>query len=137
MAILDVDQSKLIEEVAKDLKEVIEMPEWANYVKTSSARERPPLRNDWYYLRAASILRKVYILGPIGVSKLSRKYGGRKNRGMAPEHFYRSSRKIIRTILQQFEKKGLVEIKKDGQHKGRIITSQGLKILTNAAKRLE
>jgi len=137
MGILDVDQQKLVEKTAEELKSIIEMPEWAYYVKTSPARERPPLRDDWYYLRAASILKYVYKLGPIGVSKLSRKYGGKKNRGMAPEHFYRGSRKIIRYILQQLEKAGLVEMKKDGQYKGRIITPKGHKLLALAARKVE
>ncbi len=136
MGVLDVNQQKLVEETAKELKKLIEMPEWAHYIKTSPARERPPLQDDWYFLRAASILKYVYKLGPIGVSKLSRKYGGRKNRGMAPEHTYRGSRKVIRYILQQLEKVGLVEQKKEGQYKGRIITSKGHKLLSDVAKRI-
>ena len=137
MTILDVNQQLLIEELGKKLKEIIERPEWTYYVKTSPARDRPPIDDNWYYYRAASILRKIYLLGPIGVSKLSRKYGGRKNRGFAPEHFYRGSKKIIRVIMQELEKKGFIKRKEEGQYKGRIITPKGEKLLAEIAKKIK
>ncbi len=110
-------------------EKIVEMPEWANFVKTGVSRERVPQQLDWWYLRTASILRKIYLHGPIGAERLSKRYGGRKNRGYKPERFKRGSRKIIRTILQQLEEKNLVK-KSEKQKRGRIITEEGKKYLT-------
>ena len=117
---------KLAEKLKNE--KIVEMPEWAKFIKTGVSKERVPQQQDWWYLRAASILRKVYLFGPIGAERLSKFYGGRKNRGAKPEKFRRGSRKIIRTILQQFENKGLVK-KSEKQKKGRIMTEEGRKYL--------
>ncbi len=132
--IYDVPANDLIEQTAEDLKKIIKAPEWSIFVKTGTHRERQPLRDDWWYIRAASVLRTVLKLGPIGVSKLRTKYGGRKNRGHKPDATRRAGGKILRTILQQLEKSTLVKQTTIGVHKGRIITKQGKELLDNAAK---
>ena len=76
-------------------------PSWHSFVKTGAGKERPPVSNDWWYIRTASVLRRVALLGPIGVSKLRVHYGNNKNRGHKPEKFYRGSGNILRKILQQ------------------------------------
>ncbi len=136
MSIKDVHPEKLTEEVSEKLKqfEEIEPPEWSNYVKTGSHKERPPGREDWWYLRSASILRNVYKRGPIGVSRLRSLYGGRDERGSAPEKSNKGSGKIIRTILQQLEDANLVEINKG---KGRKVSSEGMSLLTRVSKSIE
>ncbi|MFN3528076.1 MAG: 30S ribosomal protein S19e [Candidatus Altarchaeaceae archaeon] len=136
MNVYDVPADKLINKVAIDLKENIKFkkPEWADFVKTGVSRERAPDNPDWWWIRAASILRKLYIRGkPVGVSRLRTAYGGRKNRGVAPEHFYKGSGKIIRTILQQFDELGFTE-KVD---KGRIITPKGTSYLDKISKTIK
>jgi len=138
MTIYDVDATDLIEELAKELQniETIKPPEWATFVKTGASRERPPARKDWWYMRSASVLRKVNIRGPIGVSKLRTIYGGKKNRGHQPEIFRKSSGNILRKILQQLEKAELVKQEKKSAHKGRIITPKGIKLMNSAAKKI-
>ncbi len=140
--VYDVYPLELIEEVAKRLKEKgIEMPEWAKFVKTGSGRERPPEQDNWWQIRAAAILRQIYIKGPIGVSRLRTKYGNRKNRGHSPEKHYKGSGKIIRTILQQLEKAGLVkqvEIRKGNVlYKGRVVTDEGRSFLDKIASEIK
>jgi small subunit ribosomal protein S19e len=134
--IYDIEPGKLIERASKQLKEqkIVEMPEWAKFVKTSHGKERPPMDDDWWYGRVASILRKIYILGPIGVSKLSRKYGCKKDRGHKPEKTVRGSTKIIRTILQQLDKAGMIISAEKGVHKGKIITPKGKSFLDKLSK---
>lgn len=133
--IYDVSPNDLILKVAEELKGMPEMkpPEWADYVKTGMHKERPPIDEDWWYIRAAAVLRSVAKLGPVGVSKLRTKYGGRKNRGHKPDKFYRGSGNILRKVLQQLEKAGLLEYKKDGVRKGRIITGKGRSLLDKKA----
>jgi small subunit ribosomal protein S19e len=135
MTIYDVDPTDLIEEVGKELKNIesIKPPAWATIVKTGASRERPPQRNDWWFVRAASVLRKIALKGPIGVGKLRTLYGGLKNRGHKPEQFRKSSGNIIRKIMQQLEKAELVKTGNKGIHKGRIITPKGIKLMEKAA----
>lgn len=130
MAVYDIPADKYNDELAEALKkmEEFEMPEWAGYVKTSIARERPPKEEDWWHKRAASILRQLYIHGIVGVGRLRTRYGGRKNRGRKPERFRKGSGKIIRTILQQAEKAGFVE-KIKSKKAGRQLTERGKEFL--------
>ena len=134
----DVPVNDLIEEVAKDLKNVAEIkpPEWSVYAKTGTHKERPPKREDWWYVRCAAVLRSVRILGPVGVQKLRTKYGGRKRRGHKTEHFYKGSGNILRKALQQLEAAGLIKKSDAGVKKGRIITPKGVSIMDKAAVRL-
>jgi len=134
----DVDVNDLIEEVAKDLQKVKEIkpPEWSFFVKTGMHKERPPKREDWWYVRCAAVLRSVRKLGPVGVQKLRTKYGGKKSRGHKTEHFYKGSGNILRKALQQLEAAGLIKKTEKGTRKGRIITPQGVSIIDKAAVRL-
>jgi len=129
----DVPPDKLINLVKEDLKKKIKMPDWAKFVKTSADRQRPPVQEDWWWIRAASILRKVYMDGPVGVSRLRTWYGGKKDRGVRGGKKYKASGKIIRTILQQLEELGFVKIEKG---KGRVITPEGQRYLDSMAKKV-
>lgn len=133
--VYDVPATPLIEEVAKDLKENknIEMPQWAYFVKTGSNRERPPQNEDWWYIRMASILRKVYIKGKVTVKYLRTYYGGKKNRGVKPDKFKKASGKIIRVCLQDLEKLGFIKIPDSG---GRVLTKKGQAYLDKKASDL-
>ncbi|VVB99390.1 30S ribosomal protein S19e [uncultured archaeon] len=130
MGVYDVPAAMLIGELAKELKEKIKQPAFALYVKTGINRERAPNSPDWYFTRAASILYRVYKEGELGTGSLRSHYGGRKNRGVRPEHKYKASGKIIRSALQALEKEGLV---KKGK-KGRVITQKGEKLLFEKSK---
>lgn len=132
----DVDTQTLITKTADELKKIQSMkpPVWAAFCKTGMHNERPPTQPDWWYLRAASLLRTIALHGPIGVSKLRTKYGGRKNRGHKPDRFYRGSGNIIRTIFHQLEKADLIkQAAKDATHKGRIIAPKGSSLLDKTA----
>lgn len=105
-----------------------QQPEWSLFVKTSPHKQRPSIEKDFWQKRAASILRQTYIKGIIGVARLRTRYGGRKDKGMKPPHFYKSGGKIIRTILQQAEKAGLIE-KAKGKKAGRSLTEKGRQLM--------
>ena len=68
------------------------------------------------------------------MQRLRVRYGAKKNRGHKPERFYKASGKIIRTILQELEKNNLIIFKKEGVHKGRIITPRGKSFMDKIAK---
>lgn len=134
--VYDVPGDLLVERVAQRLKEIPEIkpPEWAPFVKTGRHKERLPEQEDWWYYRVASILRRVYLDGPVGIERLRTYYGGRKNRGHAPEKFYKAGGSIIRKALQQLEAAGFVE-KVPG--KGRVITPKGISFLDKIATELK
>jgi small subunit ribosomal protein S19e len=133
MASIDnVESSELIRKAAEDLKDKITRPEWAKFVKTGVQKERPPEDADWWYMRSASILRRLYVDGPVGVEKLRSRYGGLHRRGHKPAHFAKGSGKVLRVILQDLEKVGYVKKEK----KGRSLTPAGQKFLNGAAKKL-
>src|SRR5690606_15707809 len=83
----EIDSQLVIVGIAEKIKGKIIAPEWAAFVKTGHGKQRPPTNDNWWHIRAASILMKIEKLGPIGVNKLSVKYGHRKNRGVKPEQF--------------------------------------------------
>ncbi len=134
--ILLVDANELVNKVADELKKqkLVQPLEWSKFVKTGHNRERLPEDPDWWYYRAAAILRSVHKLGPVGTQKLRTKYGGRKNRGHKPEHFYVASGSIIRKILQQLESSELIkQVEKEKKHKGRVLTPKGTSFIDKIA----
>lgn len=133
--IYDVPADSLINEVAKELKENenIKQPEWAQFVKTGVHKERRPENSDWWYVRCASILRKVYIDGPVGINSLKTYYGGKKDRGTNPEKFRPGSGAVIRGALHQLETAGFMEKIREG----RQVTPQGKSFLDKASHKLK
>lgn len=116
--------------LASALKESgdFEQPTWLAFVKSGAGKMRPIEDGDFWYKRAASILRQLYVRGVVGVGRLRTRYGHRKNRGMQPAIHYKGSGKIIRMLVQQAEAAGLVE-KVKGKHAGRQLTLKGKQFL--------
>jgi len=116
-------------EILKSMPE-FEVPEWSFFVKTGVSRDRPPQEEDFWFKRAASILRQIFMHNVVGVNRLRTRYGSRKNRGAKPERFKKSSGKIIRVILQQSEVAGLLEkYNESGKRAGRKLTEKGRELL--------
>lgn len=133
--VYDVPASMLIEELAKRLKARGDLrpPEWAVYVKTGGDKEKHPDQDDWWYIRCASLLRKVHIRGPIGIPTLRRLYGGKKNRGYKPEAMRGASGSLLRDMLKQLEEAGL--IKKTNE--GRVTTPKAASLLDSIAGQIK
>ena len=133
--VYDVPADLLINHVAKELNDnndSVNAPDWANFVKTGVHNERKPDNMDWWYIRCAALLRRVYVNGPVGVSSLRTFYGGKKDRGFRPEKFRKSSGAIIRGALHQLEDAGYVE-KVEG---GRVVTAEGRSFLDKTSGEL-
>jgi small subunit ribosomal protein S19e len=133
----DIPPAKFIEKLAKYLKENVDEVHptpWANVAKTGSHTEKQPQNPNWWYTRSASILRKVYVHGPIGVEKLRADYGGRKNWGTKPNHASKAGGSNIRKILQQLETANLIQT---ASPQGRKMTPKGRKLLQEIAEDLQ
>ena len=128
----DVPANLLIERLATKLTtfEAVKQPDWAKFVKTGTHREKAPTRADWWQVRAAAVLRKVYIMGPIGVERLAAEYGGRCDHGSAPYHAVRGSRQIARTVIKQLEASKLIRTERG---RGRLISNSGQSLVDNTS----
>ncbi len=128
----DVPAGSLIEALTKKLKEVdaVRVEEWTRFVKTGRHREKAPAEGDWWHRRVAAVLRKVYLLGPIGTSRLSAEFGGPSDRGSKPNAAVKGSGSISRLALQQLEKAGLIQKQKNT---GRVVSGKGRSFVDSAA----
>eukprot|EP00898_Chlorokybus_atmophyticus_P002939 jgi/Chlat1/3646/Chrsp238S03631 len=131
----DVQSHDFVTAYAAHLKRTgkLEVPAWVDIVKTGSFKELAPYDPDWYYIRAASMARRIYLRGGIGVGAFRKIYGGRKNNGVMPHHFAKSSGSIARHILKQLETLKIVEKEPKG---GRRITADGQRDLDRIAGRV-
>ena len=136
VTVRDVNARKLVWAVKEELKQVkdIEPPAWSRYAKSGVSRQRPSEQPDFWYIRGASVMRRIYLDGPVGVEKLRTFYGGRKRRRTKPARFKKSSGSVIRKLLQQLETAGFVE--KAKKSSGRKITPKGRKFLDNIANKV-
>lgn len=119
--IFDVKGSAVVKLAAQKLKEKIKKPDYLNYVKSGANKERPPADPDFWWVRSASILRQVYVNGPVGVSRLRTRYGSRKEHVIHRRHHVDAGGSVIRDSLIALETIKFVKRTK----KGRVITPEG------------
>lgn len=128
--VYQVDSGKLIAAAAQKLKEKgIAKPKYVEYVKTGPSRERTPDQKDFWFVRCSSILRQVYINGPLGVSRLRTRYGSRKGHVVTRHHHGRAGGSMITDALNALEKAGYIKKGKSG----REITPSGKSFLDKIA----
>ncbi|KAL2499884.1 40S ribosomal protein S19-3 [Abeliophyllum distichum] len=131
----DVSPHEFVKAYAAHLKRSgkMELPEWTDIVKTGVLKELAPYDPDWYYIRAASMARKIYLRGGLGVGAFRRIYGGSKRNGSRPPHFCKSSGSVARHVLQQLQTMNIIDMDTRG---GRKITSSGRRDLDQVAGRI-
>eukprot|EP01126_Amoeba_proteus_P064053 TRINITY_DN8911_c0_g1_i4.p1 TRINITY_DN8911_c0_g1~~TRINITY_DN8911_c0_g1_i4.p1 ORF type:complete len:161 (+),score=20.56 TRINITY_DN8911_c0_g1_i4:182-664(+) len=137
VTVKDVAPEKFIAEYAAHLKrnQWLKLPDWIDLVKTSNAKELAPLDPDWYYIRAASVARKIYLRGGLGIGSFRVIYGGNKRRGVMPSRFTKASGAVLRHVVKQLESIGVVE-KSTSSEGGRRITQEGRRDLDRIAGRV-
>ena len=133
----DVPADLLIEELSQRLESNAEInsPDWAEFAKTGTHRERTPDQKNWWHIRSAAVFRKVALKGPIGANHMAQEFGGPKDRGVKPNRAVAGSRKIARTILQQLTAAGLIASSTNIRevNLGKIITPTGQALLDDVA----
>ncbi|MDE1762342.1 MAG: 30S ribosomal protein S19e [Candidatus Micrarchaeota archaeon] len=131
--VFDVDASALIKRASEQLKaKGVSKPAYVDYVKSGASRERVPMDADFFYMRSASVLRQVYINGPIGISKLRTRYGTRKMHSIHRHHHMRAGGSVIKDAFSALEK--LNYVKKTP--KGREITPAGKSFMDKLSNEL-
>ncbi|MBZ3875853.1 Doublesex- and mab-3-related transcription factor C2 [Sciurus carolinensis] len=108
----------------------LKVPEWVDTVKLAKHKELAPYDENWFYTRAASTARHLYLRGGAGVGSMTKIYGGRQRNGVMPSHFSRGSKSVARRVLQALEGLKMVEKDQDG---GRKLTPQGQRDLDRIA----
>ncbi|AAT42788.1 30S ribosomal protein S19e [Picrophilus oshimae] len=120
----------LINDVASKLKSMnIEQPEWVSYLKDGMGKQKSWDQEDWYYTRLASMMRKLYLYGNLGIMHMSEEYGGKVDRGTKRYHPAAGSRYIVRQLFKKLEELGLVKKEKTG----RVLSPQGRSMLDKSA----
>ncbi|MGC8676297.1 MAG: 30S ribosomal protein S19e [Candidatus Micrarchaeia archaeon] len=130
----EVNAQKLVESVAAKLKQQ-NMPakSYVGIVKSGAGKERVPSQEDFWYVRSASLLRRLYINGPVGISRLRTYFGSRKRHvSKVRHHHYKAGGSIITDSLNALEKLGYVAKTKQG----RVLTPKGRSLLDKAANEL-
>ena len=130
----DVPSDKLIGALAEQMKSLpaLKEPDWAQWVKTGSHAERPPTNSDWWFTRAASLMRKLYLHGPVGLTDLRRVYGGTKALHYYPKHHRDAGGLSIRKLLTQLEQAELVA----KTPKGRVLSPKGRAMLDKTSRQI-
>jgi small subunit ribosomal protein S19e len=130
--VYDVPPKELIDAIAKKLEKdsSISVPEQNIYSRAGIHKENPPMEKNWWHIRCASILRKIYINNIIGIEHLRAEYGGKQDRGSKPYKAKSGSGTIVRRALQQLEKAGYITKIKG---KGRMLTPKGRSFLDNTS----
>ncbi|RKF57219.1 40S ribosomal protein S19 [Golovinomyces cichoracearum] len=133
ISVRDVDAQAFIEAYSAFLKRQgkLSIPGWVDTVKTGPAKELPPQSSDWFYVRAASVARHVYLRKTVGVGRLRKVHGSTRNRGSRPSHHVDASGSIDRKVMQALEKIGVLE--KDEEKGGRRISQSGQRDLDRIA----
>jgi small subunit ribosomal protein S19e len=133
--VYDVPADHIIRRTAEELKKRKEIvpPAWAAFAKTGVHKEMPPEDPDWWFTRAAAVLRRVYVDGPLGVERMRSFYGGNKNRGSRPNAFRKGSGSVLRKSLQQLEAAGLIIHDKTG----RRVSPAGMSFLDNLSQEVK
>ncbi len=118
-----------IKRMAEKLKMFPEInpPKELKFWKTAAAKEFPPEDSDgFWYVRAASLLRKLAMKSTIGVNRLRKDYSTPDRRGHRPRGHSKAAGGIIRRCLQQLQKAGLVTIE---EKVGRKLTPAGFSLV--------
>merc|ERR1711931_382107 len=134
VTVKDVNPQDFVRAFAARLKKSkLKVPEYVEIVKTSKAHELGPTDPDWFYVRAASVARHVYLRPNVGVGAVRKIYGGAKRNGTRPSHFCLSSSSVARKVLQSLE--GIKVIAKDANG-GRSIAPTGRRDMDRVAGQL-
>jgi len=128
ICVRDVAATDFIKAYSEHLKnsDKFDLPVWADTIKTGVFKELAPYGDDWYYIRAASIARRVYLRPGIGMGQLQKWYGGAYRNGTKTEHFRKASSGVIRSVLKQLEEMKVVEQLPSGGRRMTVVGQQDL-----------
>mmetsp|Transcript_7254 Transcript_7254/g.7951 ORF Transcript_7254/g.7951 Transcript_7254/m.7951 type:complete len:150 (+) Transcript_7254:46-495(+) len=133
VTVRDVEPAKFINAYADVLKnnDKFHVPKWVELVKTGVHKELAPYDPDWYFVRAAATIRKIYLRPGSGVGALAKRFGGGFRRGARPVKHQDSATGIIRAILLALDDLKLTEKTENGGRRVTKIGQQALDLIAN------
>ena len=139
VTVRDVSPAKFVAAYAEVLKnnDKFIVPKWADIVKTGVHRELAPYDPDWYFVRAAAIVRKIYLRPGTGVGALKKRFGGAYRRGSRPEIHRDSAAGVIRNILITLDELKITEKTSKGGRKISRVGQQALDLVAGQVARGE
>lgn len=151
ITVKDVAPEAFIKAYAEHLKKTqrITPPENSHFIKTGRFKDMAPYSEDWFYVRAAALARKISLRPELGVGSLKHIFGGKLRNGNANSHHASASGKVIRYALQQLEKANVLMRYNDKRNRGlthvpeakgvllpRIVSPEGQKEINEIAKQV-
>ncbi|KAI3361204.1 hypothetical protein L3Q82_013399 [Scortum barcoo] len=132
VTVKDVNQQEFVRALAAFLKKSgkLKVPDWVDLVKLGKHKELAPSDENWFYVRAASTVRHLYLRGGAGVGSMTKIYGSRQRNGVCPAHYSVGSKNVARKVLQALELLKMIEKDPNG---GRRLTAQGTRDLDRIA----
>lgn len=139
ITVRDISADKFIAAYAEVLKnnDKFIVPKWTEIVKTGVHKELAPYDPDWYFIRAAAVVRKVYLRQGTGVGALAKRFGGNYRRGAAPEKHQDAARGLIRSILINLDELKITEKTSKGGRKISRVGQQALDLVAGQVARGE
>eukprot|EP00344_Euplotes_crassus_P005072 CAMPEP_0197000044 /NCGR_PEP_ID=MMETSP1380-20130617/5093_1 /TAXON_ID=5936 /ORGANISM="Euplotes crassus, Strain CT5" /LENGTH=145 /DNA_ID=CAMNT_0042417195 /DNA_START=15 /DNA_END=452 /DNA_ORIENTATION=- len=136
VTVKDVSPHEFVKAYAAYLKRAgkLRAPKWNDIVKLGKHKELAPYDRDWFYTRAASVARHIYLRGGVGIGALTKVYGGSKRNGHRHPRACRGSASVARAALRSLERIGVLE--KDKKNGGRKITQEGQRDLDRIATQM-
>ncbi|KAF1388190.1 hypothetical protein PFLUV_G00087630 [Perca fluviatilis] len=132
VTVKDVNQQEFVRALSAFLKKSgkLKVPDWVDLVKLGKHKELAPSDENWFYIRAASTVRHLYLRGGAGVGSMTKIYGSRQRNGVCPAHYSVGSKNVARKVLQALELLKMIEKDPNG---GRRLTAQGTRDLDRIA----
>ncbi|KAL1767971.1 40S ribosomal protein S19 isoform X1 [Sigmodon hispidus] len=80
VTVKDVNQQEFVRDLAAFLKKSgkLKVPKWVDTIKLAKHKELAPHDENWFYTRAASTARHLYLPGGARVGSMTKIYGGRQ-----------------------------------------------------------
>eukprot|EP01038_Epipyxis_sp_PR26KG_P007492 gene7492-10208_t len=139
ITVRDIAAPKFIAAYAEVLKnnDKFVVPKWADLVKTGVSKELAPYDPDWYFVRAAAIVRKIYLRQGTGVGALKKRFGGSYRRGSRPEIHRDAAGGLIRSIMITLDDLKITEKHPNGGRKISRVGQQALDLVAGQVARGE
>ncbi len=120
ITVRDVPADAFIAELADHLKKTQKVSPMENhfFIKTGFSREIAPYSEDWFYIRCASLARKLFLRPGLGVGTLRKIYGKNNSRGHKKNHNAKGSGKVIRYCIKQLQEADILMSYYDKRNRG-------------------
>ena len=141
ITVKDVPAEQFVKAFAEHLKKTQKVTPLSNgyFIKTGVGKEVAPHSEDWFYMRAAAVARRLYLKPGLGVGNLRHQFGKNKRNGHRANKHSKGSGKVIRYTIQQLQDADVLMAYNDKRNtsvQGGLVEAPGLpRIVTPAGQK--